>query len=88
MGLPVIATEIGGPAELIDDGIDGLLLPPHDPVRWTAAVLELARAPERRAELGRRARRRALEFTPRREAEAVLSAYGAALGVPPARSRS
>jgi len=88
MGLPVIATEIGGPAELIDDGIDGLLLPPHDPVRWAATVLELARAPERRAELGRRARRRALEFTPQREAEAVLSAYGAALRVPPARGRS
>lgn len=38
MGVPVVATDRGGPAEVIRAGVDGLLLPPHDLGAWGAAV--------------------------------------------------
>ena len=34
MGCLVAATSVGGPAEIIDDGVDGLLIAPRDPARW------------------------------------------------------
>ncbi|MGH2804504.1 MAG: glycosyltransferase family 4 protein, partial [Thermoleophilaceae bacterium] len=34
MGIPVAATSVGGPAEIVRDGCDGLLLPPRDPPAW------------------------------------------------------
>lgn len=40
MGLPVVATAVGGVPELINDGDTGLLIPPEDP---EAAALALAR---------------------------------------------
>jgi len=55
-GLPVIATPVGGLPELIEDGANGLLVPPGDPEALARAILELASDPERRAALGRAAR--------------------------------
>lgn len=46
-GCVVIATNVGGPAELIDDGVDGVLLPPREPQRWAAAIAGLLDDPER-----------------------------------------
>jgi glycosyltransferase involved in cell wall biosynthesis len=37
-GVPVISTEVGGLAEPIDDGVNGLLIPPNDPVALAEAV--------------------------------------------------
>lgn len=48
-GLPVAATAAGGIPELIDDGVDGLLVPPRDPEALAHALLRLVRdAPVRR----------------------------------------
>jgi len=56
-GVPVIATDVGGTAEAIGRrGEAGVLIPPRDAGALTGALLELARDPERRAELGARAR--------------------------------
>jgi glycosyltransferase involved in cell wall biosynthesis len=60
MGLPVLATSVGGPAELITDGRDGLLLPPRSPERWAHALDGLLADSAVRAEIGARARSRAL----------------------------
>jgi len=56
-GVPVIASRQGGPAEIIADGQDGLLVPPGDPVALAAAVTRLAADPA----LARAIQRRALE---------------------------
>ena len=51
---PVVATSVGGPAEFIADGVDGLLAPPRDVAAWTEAITSLLASPDLRAELGRR----------------------------------
>jgi len=50
-GLPVVAAAEGGPAELIDDGVTGVLVPPRDTKALAAAVTALADDPDRRARL-------------------------------------
>ena len=61
--LPVIATRVGGVAELVDDGCTGLLVEPEDVGALAAAITALAVHPERAAHMGRNgARRAAREF--------------------------
>ena len=47
----VIACRIGGPAEIIDDDHNGILVPPQDPAAMAAAVKELYDSPDRRQRL-------------------------------------
>jgi glycosyltransferase involved in cell wall biosynthesis len=54
--LPVIASDIGGLPELVQTGIDGILVPPGEPEPLTQAIRKLAANPDRAAELGRRGR--------------------------------
>lgn len=42
MGLFVLGSKLGGIAELVGDGRDGILLPPGDPRAWAAALERLA----------------------------------------------
>ena len=57
-GRPVIATRRGGPAELIRDGVDGLLVPEDDPAALRDALRSLLSSPRRLAAMGRAARAR------------------------------
>ncbi len=56
VGVPVVATSIGGPREFIQDGVTGFLARPHDLARMVRVSLELARHPATRRAMGRRAR--------------------------------
>jgi glycosyltransferase involved in cell wall biosynthesis len=40
-GVPVLATSVGGPAEILGDGAEGLLLAPRDPSSWARAAIAL-----------------------------------------------
>lgn len=55
-GTPVVATQVGGLAEVVADGVTGRLVEPADPDALAAAVLEVL---ERREAMGRAARERA-----------------------------
>ena len=55
-GLPVVSTRVGGVPELIDSGVNGLLVDPDDPVALGNAVLELMDRPDFASRLGRAAR--------------------------------
>jgi glycosyltransferase involved in cell wall biosynthesis len=41
LGVPVVSTTVGGIPEIVDDGVDGVLVPPHDPERLAAAVVSV-----------------------------------------------
>ncbi|MBN1154077.1 glycosyltransferase [candidate division KSB1 bacterium] len=55
VGLPVIATCTGGIPEIIEDGINGLLVPPRDPSALGNAILSLAENKNLRRRLGENA---------------------------------
>jgi glycosyltransferase involved in cell wall biosynthesis len=41
-GVPVIGANLGGIAELVRDGVNGILIAPDDVAAWAAAMLRLA----------------------------------------------
>jgi phosphatidylinositol alpha-1,6-mannosyltransferase len=51
---PVIAAATGGPIDLIEDGSNGFLIPPHDAESLAQAVERLLRDDSLRTEMGRR----------------------------------
>jgi glycosyltransferase involved in cell wall biosynthesis len=81
LGVPVIASATGGPAELLADG-HGVLVPPGDAARLAAAISELLADPALRAEL----RHRGLALVRRYDiavvAAAVAGVYRSALNQP------
>lgn len=68
-GLPVIATRIGGLAELVVDGATGMSVPPGDVGAIARALAALAADPELRRRMGAAGRRRA-----EREFDAAVNA--------------
>lgn len=56
MGKAVIATRTSGQRDVIEDGVNGLYVPPGDVKAWREAILQLLASPERAAALGARAR--------------------------------
>jgi glycosyltransferase involved in cell wall biosynthesis len=50
-GLPVIGTHVDGVPELIEDNVNGLLVPPHDPVALRAAIVRMIDDPALRQRL-------------------------------------
>lgn len=58
-GLPVVATAVGGNLELVEDGVNGMLVPPGDVAAMAQALLGYLDAPARIAEHGTHARQRA-----------------------------
>jgi glycosyltransferase involved in cell wall biosynthesis len=62
-GLPVIATRVGGIPDLIDDGVEGLLVERRDPEGLADAIAQLLSDPAEGRRMGERAReRRRREF--------------------------
>ena len=61
IGLPVVATRVGGIAELVQDGVTGLLVEPDDVDGLANALAALVDDPERRAAMGRSGIRRIAE---------------------------
>lgn len=80
LGKPVVTTSVPSNAEVISDGVDGLLVPPRDPVALAAALARLLADPALARRLGDSARERVrAEFTIERTAQATRAVYQAAL---------
>jgi glycosyltransferase involved in cell wall biosynthesis len=75
VGVPVAATSVGGPREILRNGVDGLLLPPRAPGTWAAALSRLLSDPARLSEMGGRGPARAADFDRQAHADRVLSVY-------------
>ncbi len=76
LAVPVIATSVGGPPEIIEDGREGFLLAPREPQAWADAIARLAGDRELAARMGAAGRQRVEQrFTAERHAAAVLALY-------------
>jgi glycosyltransferase involved in cell wall biosynthesis len=75
LGLPIVATAVGGVAETFMDGVDARLVPPHDPAALAKAIIEVAADPDERGRLAAASSARAGEFDARRTEEHIESIY-------------
>jgi len=55
-GVPVVSTSVSGIPELVESGVDGLLVPPNNPARLAGAIDRLLASREFRESLARAAR--------------------------------
>jgi phosphatidylinositol alpha-mannosyltransferase len=81
-GTPVIASAIAGYADVVTDGVDGVLVPPADPQRLAEELQAFYHEPERRKAMGRAARESAERFAWPRVAEQVEDVYLQAIEAP------
>ncbi|MFE0250222.1 glycosyltransferase family 4 protein [Streptomyces sp. NPDC059010] len=94
-GLPVVSTDCPyGPGEIIEDGVDGRLVPVGDRAALGTALLDLVRDDERRRHMGRTAMANARRFAPvpvvehaERLIDEALTARGAVRRLPPEPGR-
>ena len=74
--VPVLATSVGGPAEIITDGREGYLLAPGAPAPWAEAIRRIAEDPEHARELGRAGRERVRQaFSLEHHTQAMMDVY-------------
>ncbi len=78
-GLAVVASDAGGPREVVTHGQDGLLTPLGDVAALADTLRELANNAPLRRELGVNARDTAQTYSPERVAQQVFAIYLAAL---------
>jgi glycosyltransferase involved in cell wall biosynthesis len=74
-GTPVVASDVGGIPEIIEDGISGVLVPPGDALALREALSGLMADPIRRQAMGEAARRRSEAFTADRVVPALEREY-------------
>jgi phosphatidyl-myo-inositol alpha-mannosyltransferase len=79
-GLPVVASDIPGYREVVEDGVEGFLVPPGDPARLAEAALRVLDDPELATRLGEAGRTRAGEFDWEVVATRLESIYERAAG--------
>jgi len=92
-GRAAIVSDVGGLPEIVEDGVSGLVVPAGDADALAAAIVALARDPERVRRLGAAGRRRALaQFSPEATVAATEAVYRDLLSrrsiAAPARSAS
>jgi phosphatidyl-myo-inositol alpha-mannosyltransferase len=81
-GTPVIASAIAGYNDVVNDGVDGFLVPPGDPQRLAEELQRVHHEPERLREMGKAARRSAQRYAWPRVADQVTEVYERALEAP------
>jgi starch synthase len=80
-GLPVVATAVGGMADIVDDGVTGFLVPPDDPAALADALEAVLGDPALAAAMGAAGRRAAAgRLSPAEMARRVAAVYEEVLG--------
>jgi colanic acid/amylovoran biosynthesis glycosyltransferase len=83
MELPVVTTRIMGIPELVDDGVNGLLVPPGRVDALTDALERLVRSPDERQGMGRAGRQKVrADYDVARSAARMRSVLETELGLP------
>jgi phosphatidylinositol alpha-mannosyltransferase len=86
-GTPVIASAIAGYSDVVDDGVDGLLVPPGDPQRLAEELQRVHHEPDRLRAMGLAARQSAKRYAWPHVADQVAEVYERAIAVPRPASR-
>lgn len=82
MGTPVIASEVGGLAHLVQDGVNGFHVPSRDPEALAAKIYEMLTSDECRQQLGRQARETAHKYAWPRIVDRMMRVYEEVTAVP------
>jgi glycosyltransferase involved in cell wall biosynthesis len=85
LGRPVVATTGSGFAEVITDGVDGILTPPGDSEALAAAVHRALARPAQLERIGSAALRRAASYNLERMAQLLVDVYDQVLAERPRR---
>jgi len=74
--LPVVATNVGGNPEAVDDGVTGLIVPPEDAAALSGAITKLLSEPSLAKTMGEAGKRRASEkFTVESMMNSITATY-------------
>lgn len=76
LGKPLVATALGGPVEIVEEGVSGLLVPPGDDEATAEAISGVLSDPGLASRLAEGGRRRAFEFTDERMAAGFAGLFG------------
>ncbi|HXF69483.1 MAG TPA: glycosyltransferase, partial [Thermoflexus sp.] len=74
-GVPVVATDIPGYNEVVENGVQGFLVPPEDPEALADALLRVLKDPALQASMGEAGRRRARQYDWDEIARRVVAFY-------------
>lgn len=74
-GLPIVATNVGGIPEIVEDGVNGFLCEPDAIETLTGAVLRFYREPELRRRVGESNKNKASNFSPAQMANRYMEIY-------------
>jgi glycosyltransferase involved in cell wall biosynthesis len=78
-GVPVLATSLGGLPELVEPGVDGMVVPPNDPRALADAIGSVLTDPAAALAMGVAARRKVADkFTPERHLARLDDVYAVA----------
>lgn len=84
-GTPVVAARVGGLATAVADGVSGVLVDGHDPVRWAEALLDLVRDEVKLANLSTGGVTHASSFSWDATVDRLLEVYAEAVASAEAR---
>jgi glycosyltransferase involved in cell wall biosynthesis len=76
LGKAAVATDVGGLAEVIEDGRQGYLVPVGQPSALASCIARLLRDPELRSRMGAEGRARAAVFDIRNSVRRIEEVYG------------
>ena len=79
VGLPVVASDVGGLRDVVQHGSTGLMVPPSDPGALAAALDGLLDNPELRQRMGAAGRVRARQFEVAAVAPRIVKVFEEAL---------
>jgi glycosyltransferase involved in cell wall biosynthesis len=75
LGVPVVATDVSGSRELVQDGVTGILVPPGHPTRLAEGILAMLSDPHRAKAMAIQAQQQASQFTIERAAACYAEIY-------------
>ncbi len=81
MAKPIVASDLGGPNELVDDGVTGMLVPPNDVEKLANAIISILGDPQRAKSMGAAGFNRARKlFNAQKNAAQTFAVYDEILG--------